>query len=468
MSTHDDHLTFLGAAGTVTGSKHWLDIDGRNYLIDAGIFQGDDELEQRDWKPLLVPPNDIDAVLLTHAHIDHTGYLPRLVADGYDGPVYATRATKSLLEVLLPDSAHIQEEQAKYANKKGYARHKPAKPLYTPRDAERALQLIQTIDFDRPAELFDGSRTTFRRAGHLLGSATVEIETARARVVFSGDLGRYGQDVMKDPARVEEADYLVLESTYGDKLHSRASVEDALAQAIEHVVEQRGALVIPSFAVGRAQHVMYYLRRLQNAGRMPRGMPVYVDSPMAIDATRIYCDHGDETNLNVNLLMDDNACPLRCHDTRFVRKPLESKRLNEAPGPFVVISANGMCTAGRIVHHLKHRLPDSRNAVLFVGYQAAGTRGRRIVDGARNVRIHGENVPVEARIFNVDALSGHADQAELLRWLDGFRRPPSETFLVHGEPHSARGLRDAIEAKLGWKTTIPRHAQTVHLRGTSA
>ena len=467
MSTHDDHLTFLGAAGTVTGSKHWLDADGRNYLIDAGIFQGDDELEQRDWKPLLVPPHDIDAVLLTHAHIDHTGYLPRLVADGYDGPVYATRATKRLLEVLLPDSAHIQEEQAKYANKKGYARHKPARPLYTPRDAERALDLIQPVEFERAVDLSGGSRAIFRPAGHLLGSATIEVETKRARVVFSGDLGRYDQDVMKDPARVEEADYLVLESTYGDRLHTRASVEDALAQAIDHVVKHRGALVIPSFAVGRAQHVMYHLRRLQDAGRMPRGMPIYVDSPMAIDATRIYCDHGDETNLNVNLLMDDNACPLRCHDTRFVRKPLESKRLNDAPGPMVIISANGMCTAGRIVHHLKHRLPDPANAVLFVGYQAARTRGRRLVEGAREVRIHGQNIPVEARIFNVDAMSGHADQAELLRWLDGFRKPPRETFLVHGEPAASRELRDVIEAKLGWKATVARYAQSVHLRETS-
>lgn len=460
-------LRFLGAAGTVTGSKYLLHGDGRRYLIDCGIFQGDDALEQEDWKPFPIPPGDLDAVLLTHAHIDHTGYLPRLVANGYQRPVYATPATIDLLTLLLPDSGRLQEEQAHYANKKGFARHLPAKPLYTEKDAEAALRLLRPIEYRTWNRIGHELDVRPWPAGHILGSAVLEARLGTKTIVFSGDVGRYDQDVMRDPMTPPHADILLVESTYGDRLHSRETPGTSLERAIQHVVRHDGVLVIPSFAVGRAQHIMYYIRKLQEAGRMPR-MPVFLDSPMSVDATDIYCKHGDEPNLRISLSMGPKDCPIRCHDTRFVRKSHESKALNTRRGPMIVISANGMCTGGRIRHHLKHRLPDERNAILFVGYQAHGTLGQRLREGADEVRIHGQTIPVRARTFRLEGLSGHADQDELLRWLHGFRTPPGVTYLVHGEPEARDALARRITSELGWATHRPFIHEEVAVNGDEA
>lgn len=454
-------LQFLGAAGTVTGSKYLLRARGRSYLVDCGIFQGDDALEQEDWRPFPVAPRGIDAVILTHAHIDHSGYLPRLVASGYEGPVYATAATIDLLGLLLPDSGRLQEEQAAYANKKGYARHLPARPLYTERDAEAALRQLRPLPYDDWTRIDEALRVRLSPAGHILGSAIVEADVEDRRVVFSGDVGRYDQDVMRDPVTPPRADVLLVESTYGDRLHDPEPAEVGLERAIRHIVKERGVLVIPSFAVGRAQHILYYLRKLQDAGRI-EGVPIFLDSPMSVDATEIYTRHGTEPNLRIDLGLDDD-CPIRCRGMHFVRQAHASKALNDRHGPAIIVSANGMCTGGRIRHHLKHRLPDRRNAILFVGYQAHGTLGQRLRDGARSVRIHGEHVPVEARIFRLEGLSGHADQEELMRWLGGFEEAPERTYLVHGEPDARSALARLIERELGWNTREPQLHDDVSL-----
>ncbi|MBI3287033.1 MAG: MBL fold metallo-hydrolase [Chloroflexi bacterium] len=449
-------LSFLGAAGTVTGSRFLLSVNGRRYLIDCGLFQGPRALKEQNWEPFPVPADGIDAVLLTHAHIDHSGYLPRLARQGYGARVYATEATCALLEIMLPDAAHLQEQDAAYANKKGYSRHQPALPLYTVADAERVLERVRPVRFHEPLSL-DRMTVTFRPAGHILGSATLELEVevgeGRRRLVFSGDLGRYDQEVMKDPYPVRTADYLVLESTYGDRTHRRALIEDDLEGVIHAVVEKRGVLLIPAFAVGRTQQVLYYIRKLQDEGKVP-DLPVYVDSPMASDVTDIYCRFGNEHNLDINLLMDDHTCPLRCRDTRFIRDVEASKALNTRPGPAIIISASGMCTGGRILHHLKWKLPDPRNTVLLVGYQVKGTRGRALLEGAKEITIHRERVPVRARIAAMDSLSGHADRSELLRWLSNFEQIPRRTFIVHGEPQAARSLQERIGQELGWEEVV--------------
>lgn len=465
-------LTFLGAAGTVTGSKHLLRAHGRSYLVDCGLFQGDDELEQRDWRPLPVAPADIDAVVLTHAHIDHSGFLPRLVAQGFRGHAYCTAATRALLEILLPDAGHLQEEQAAYANRKGFSRHRPAQPLFTRAQAVAALDRLVPLPYDAPYDVDDVLRVTFRPSGHLLGAAIVVAEvrvapphaheTPRTRVVFSGDLGRYGQEVMRAPVAVAHADHLVVEATYGDSVHPRRAPEDALEEAVLSVVRSGGVLLVPSFTVGRAQTLLYFLRKLVEQRRIPE-LPIIVDSPMATEATGVYCAHGDEPNLNVRLTMDVEDCPLHCRTTHFVRSAEESRALNALRGPAVIVSANGMCTGGRIVHHLRNRLPVGANAVLFVGYQAEGTRGRRLLDGARTLRIHGHEVDVRARILRMDMLSGHADREELLRWLGNFEAPPASIHLVHAEPGAARALQEALRSRLGWEAHVPRLEETVTL-----
>lgn len=452
------NLTFLGAAGTVTGSRYILEVNGEQVLVDCGLFQGGRQQKALNWEPFPVPADRLQAVLLTHAHIDHVGYLPRLVRQGLRGPVYATEATVALLQIVLPDSAHLQEQDAAYANKTGYSRHRPALPLYTTDDAERTLGLLRPIPFDRRLEL-DGIAVTWRPAGHILGSAILEVQAQAAgqerRVAFSGDLGRYDSEVMRPPVSLDGADVLLIESTYGDRLHAEEPVQEALARALGHVIEREGVLLIPAFAVGRTQEVLYHLRRLQEKGRIPN-LPVYIDSPMAVDASGIYCRFGDDHNLDVNLLMDSGDCPLRCRDTRFVRDAEESKALNTLPGPAVVISASGMCNGGRILHHLKWRLPHERNALLFVGYQAEGTKGRLLLEGADRVRIHGESVPVRARLFQAHALSAHADRDELLRWLGNLSEPPQQIFVVHGEAASSRAFQEHIRRRLGWNAILPQ------------
>ncbi len=465
----DPNLSFLGAAGTVTGSRHLLQIDGKHYLIDCGLFQGGRQLRQKNWDPFPFPPHQIDAVLITHAHIDHIGYLPRLVREGFHGPVYATDATCSLLEILLPDSAHLQEQDALYANKKGFSRHKPALPLYTRRDVEQTLPLLRPVRFRHPLKL-DQLVVTWWPAGHILGSSWLQVEiptfNGGSIIVFSGDLGRYGQEVMADPHPGWQADYLILESTYGGRRHEETPIKDVLETQIQWVTARKGILLIPAFAVGRTQQVLYHIRRLQDQGRIS-DLPVFIDSPMAVEASHLYCRFGDDHNLDINLLMDERQCPLRCSSTHFVTSVEESKQLNRMSGPAIVISASGMCTGGRILHHLKWRLPDERNVVLFVGYQAEGSRGRLLLEGAETIKIHGEYIPVRARIARVDALSGHADEDELLRWLATFQRPPSRTFIVHGETTASQALRDAIHQQLKWNTAIPGLGEQWILHGTA-
>lgn len=461
----DPDLTFLGATQTVTGSRFLLRVDGHQYLVDCGLFQGGRKTEAKNWEPFPFPPDRVDAVLLTHSHIDHVGYLPRLVANGFRGPVFATQATCALLELVLPDSARLQEQDAAYANKQGYSDHRPALPLYTTGDAEEVLRRLRPVAFDQ-AQSLDGVEVTWRPAGHMLGSASLEAAagpaSARRRVVFSGDLGRYDNEIMKPPTAIRDADVLLVESTYGDRLHTDGSIEDVLAGVLQCVIERKGVLLIPAFAVGRTQQVLYYIRKLQDAGRVPN-IPVFIDSPMAVDASHIYCEYGDDHNLAVNLLMDEGACPLRCPETHFVREVSDSKALNNRPGPAVIISASGMLTGGRILHHLKWRLPDKRNAVLFVGYQAEGTRGRLLSSGAQHVRIHGENIPVRAQIEHLDALSGHADRSELLRWLGEFREPRPSTFIVHGEPGAGGALRAHLGEKLRWAARVPSPGESITL-----
>lgn len=457
-------LSFLGAAGTVTGSRHLLQVADQYYLVDCGLFQGGRPLKQKNWEPFPIPPDRLDAVLITHAHIDHSGYLPRLVREGFRGPIYATEATCALLEILLLDAAHLQEQDAAFANKHGYSRHKPALPLFTSNDAERTLDQLRPVPFFTTIE-HQGLRVCWQPAGHILGSAWLAVDLptpGRGRkIVFSGDLGRYGQAVMADPHPAAEADYLVVESTYGGRRHDERPIADVLEPLIQRVAADRGVLLIPAFAVGRTQQVLYHIRRLESDQRIPR-LPVYIDSPMAVDVSHLYCRFGDDHNLDVNLLMDAHECPLRCVETHFISSVEESKQLNRMPGPAIILSASGMCTGGRILHHLKWRLPDERTTVLFVGYQAEGSRGRLLLEGVQTIKIHGEQIPVRAQIVRADALSGHADEGELLRWLAHIRQEPQKTFLVHGEPQAAVALKSAIQKDLGWQAETPVLGQ-VHL-----
>lgn len=459
-------LMFLGAAGTVTGAKYWLSVGDRNYLIDCGLFQGPDELEAANWAPLPFQPSALDAVVLTHAHVDHSGYVPRLVHDGYSGPIYASAPTIELLGLLLPDAGHLEEEQAEYANRKGYSRHMPALPLYTADEARRSLRQLRPLAVNRKVQIDDVLAVTLHRAGHILGSAIVECDVLdgdrHVTVVFSGDLGRYHQPIMREPGPVGAADYVIVESTYGDSEHLADPAAHALGEAIVRTVRRHGVVVIPAFAVGRTQEVLYYLKRLEDAHRIPE-LPVYIDSPMAIDATELYARFGDEHNLRIDLRSTEDDSPLRPRSVQFVRAAADSKKLNDLDRPAIIISASGMCSGGRIMHHLKRRLPDERNTVLLVGFQAAGTRGRALQDDARSIRIHGEDVPVRAHVQMIDGLSAHGDQSDILQWLGNFERPPRHTFVVHGEPDASDTLVRRIRALPGWRAHAPVHGESVEL-----
>ncbi|HSP81734.1 MAG TPA: MBL fold metallo-hydrolase [Myxococcaceae bacterium] len=456
-------LQFLGAAGTVTGSKFLLEYRGKRVLIDCGLFQGRKELRQRNWRALPIPPRNIHAVVLTHAHIDHTGSLPRLVRDGFHGPVYCTSGTRDLAALMLPDSAYLQEEEARYANKEGYSKHRPALPLYTTEDAQRALKLFESFGYERPKEILPGITLTFYRAGHILGSAVCvfELEHTRQRVVFSGDLGRYQAPILRDPQRVGSATTLVVESTYGDREHGEERPVDALCDAVVNAFERKGVLVIPAFSIGRTQELLDHLGQLERERRIPE-VDVFVDSPMACDATPIDLAHPEELDLVMRSLMHRGETPLATRRTRFVTSRLESMKLNGFQGPGIIISASGMATGGRILHHLKYRLPDARNTVLFVGYQSEGSRGRRLLNGEREIKIHGQMVPVKADIRMVSGFSAHADWTETLRWMEGFDAPPRQTLLVHGEPSALESLKKKVEDR-GWPAYIPDYLETVEL-----
>lgn len=457
-------IQFLGATGTVTGSKYLVQAQGHQVLLDCGLFQGLKELRLRNWQSPPFEAQDIDCVVLSHAHIDHSGYLPLLVRRGFHGPIYCTPGTADLLRVMLPDSAHLQEEEAARANRYGYSKHKPALPLYTGADAEAALRLIRTQRYGEPFTPADGIQTVLRRAAHILGSSSVELQfadTNTASLVFSGDLGRWDRPILRNPDLVAEADIVLVESTYGDRLHGPDSSED-LVRIVKDVVRHQGALLVPAFAVGRTQELIWLLRQLEDAGRIP-SLPVYIDSPMAITVSHLYCQHPDDHALDMKLLMDEKRCPLCCMQYNLARSAEESKALNHHPGPLIIISASGMATGGRILHHLKQRLPDPRTTVLLVGFQSVGTRGRSLQEGARTIRIYGQDVPVHAKVETLAGLSAHADRAEILRWLQGFRKPPQETFIVHGEAQAAVGLAKTIQDEMGWNVRIPQDGETVSL-----
>lgn len=460
-------ITFLGAARAVTGSKFLVEAatHGRvsRLLVDCGLFQGPKKLRLRNWAPLPRDPASIDAVVLTHAHIDHTGYLPRLVRDGFAGAIHANAATRDLCGILLPDSARLQEEDAEHAAFKGYSKHHPPLPLYTEEEAQLALSRFALIPaLNQPHAIGSAFSVRLLTAGHILGSASIELtvrENGRTTVIlFSGDLGRYDQPILNDPAQPPRADYLVCESTYGDREHPSESPHDALAEVIRRVVKRGGAVVIPAFAVGRTQQLLYVLRELEDWHQIPE-VPVYVDSPMAARVTDFYLAHRADHDLEYRRERD----PLNTHSIHITRSVEESKQINKANFPCVIISASGMATGGRVLHHLARRLPDSRNAVLLSGFQAEGTRGRSLLEGARTVRIHGEDVRVKAEIAQVSQFSAHAGRSELLRWLRGLPAPPKQVFLVHGEPAPMESLAGAMRRELRWPVTMPEYQQSFEL-----
>ncbi len=461
-------LTFLGAAGTVTGSKHLVSWGDQRILLDCGLFQGLKRLRLRNWEPLPAAATRLDAVVLSHAHLDHSGYLPLLAKNGFAAPVHCTPGTADLLALLLRDSAHIQEEDAARANRHGYTKHAPALPLYTTADAERALGLLWDHGYGQPFSIAPGTEVKFRRAGHILGSATVDLSLgvgtpAPSRLVFSGDLGRWDRPIIRDPELVPEADVLLVEGTYGDREHAPHPSAD-LARIITETAHRGGAVIVPSFAVGRTQELIWTLRKLENARRIPL-VSVYIDSPLAAAVTDLYCRHPEDHDIEMTTLMDEKRCPLCCQKYHVLKTAQESKRLNGVAGPLVIIAGSGMATGGRVLHHLKQRLPDHRNTVLLVGYQAEGTRGRALQDGAAALKIHGEMIPVRARVETIDGLSAHADRREILRWLRGFRRPPRRTYVVHAEGPAAAALAGSIHAELGWSVAVAHDGETVPVGG---
>lgn len=448
-------LTFLGGAGTVTGSKYLVRNGHQKLLIDCGLFQGYKALRLRNWAPLPVKPQGIDAVILTHAHLDHSGYLPLLEKHGYRGQVFCTKATAALCGILLPDSGHLQEQDADFANRRHFSRHHPALPLYTEDDACRALRRLHPIAFDEPLPLPGGAKLRFIRAGHILGAASVLLEWEGKTICFSGDIGRYDDPLMPDPITPPRADYLVMESTYGDRLHDRTPVQKVLADIILKTIHRGGTVIVPAFAVGRAQSLIYHLTRLKRAGTLPALLPIFLDSPMAIDATDIFNRHAGDHRLALTETLDG--------DVRYVHTSEDSKALTANPMPKIIISASGMATGGRVLHHLAHYAPDPRNTILFTGFQAGGTRGAAMVAGAPSIKMFGGYIPVRAEVHNLSMLSAHADRDELLRWASGFAQPPRTAFITHGEPQSADALRLALTEKFNWDCVVPDHGQQVDL-----
>lgn len=449
-------ITFLGGAGTVTGSKYLVNTVDKKILVDCGLFQGYKQLRLRNRAPFYVAPKEIDVVVLTHAHLDHSGYLPLLVKNGFAGKIYCSAATRKLCAILLTDSGHLQEEEAKYANRRGYSKHSPALPLYTVADAEQALKYFAAIEFASDTELGGGLTLRLLPAGHMLGAGLVQLQYAGETLLFSGDLGRPNDPIMVAPTNVTHADYLVIESTYGDRLHDSFDPLPRLAEIINRTARRGGVVIVPAFAVGRAQSLMYLIHLLKEA-RTISDIPVFLNSPMAANATRIYHEHPGEHRLT------PEQCTAINNTAKIVNSAEDSKALNQRKGPMIIISASGMATGGRVLHHLKTFAPDARNTVLFAGYQAGGTRGAAMLNGAETIKIHGEYVPVRAEIANIDSLSAHADYAEILDWLSHFQAPPRQTFITHGEPQAADALRHRIEEKLGWRTVVPDYLETVHL-----
>lgn len=450
-------LKFLGATGTVTGSKYLLSHGNYRVLIDCGLFQGLKQLRLKNWAPLPVKPSDIHAVVLTHAHIDHTGYLPLLVKNGFNGRVFCTEGTRDLCKILLPDSAHLQEEEAEYANRRGFSKHHPALPLYTKEDAFNALQLLTPVPFEQDVHIGDDLTLRYSPNGHILGSAFARIHNHKTSVLFSGDIGRPNNILMRAPVQIKQADYLLLESTYGNRLHARDDPMLKLASIINKTVTRKGVVLIPVFAVGRAQELLYYIHLLKTSGAIPEHIPVYLNSPMAVDATAIFSKHRGEHKLS------KEECAALNRTAHIVNSVEESRALNQMKGPMIILSASGMASGGRVVHHLKAFAPKSNNTILFAGFQAAGTRGAAMVDGAREIKIHGEYYPIRARVEFISNLSAHADYEEIIDWLRGFETPPKKTFIIHGEPLAADAMRLHLEEKLHWRAEVPEYLETITL-----
>jgi metallo-beta-lactamase family protein len=447
-------ITFLGAAGTVTGSKHLLEYDGHRVLIDCGLFQGPRDIRDRNWEPFPVDPDELDAVVLTHAHADHIGMLPKLAKLGFRKKVYATYGTVGLCRVSLPDSGRLQEEEAKYRNKHGATRHSPALPLYTEADAYDALKLMEPLHYYQWQELPGGAQFRYMPAGHILGSAFVEFYFANGeRILMGGDLGRYDTPIIKDPSTVEYSEYLVIESTYGNRLHPQGDAKEMILEIAERAVRERGIVIVPSFAIGRTQELLWYCNELESEGRWP-GLPIYVDSPMANKATLLYQETTEDHDADMKMDMSEGKSPFRQDMVRMVRDSQFSKQLNSSPGPWMVIAGSGMCNGGRVLHHLKAHLGDPNVTVLFTGYQAEGTMGRRILEGEPEVKIFGQPVAVGANVARLDMLSAHADYEEMLRWLRGFKAEPKKIFIVHGEPDASLAMKGHIETELGWKNLV--------------
>ena len=441
-------LTFLGATDTVTGSRYLVEHGGKRLLVDCGLFQGPKKLRERNWLPLPYAAASIDAVVLTHAHIDHSGYVPRLCADGFTGSIFCTTGTRDLVRILLPDAGHLQEEEARYANRGGYAKHAPALPLYTREQAERALARIVARPTHEPFEPVAGVTARFTPVGHLIGAAAVALQAGGTTLTFTGDVGRPHDPIMKPPELLAATDVLVVESTYGDRLHPSGDVADALAQVILASVEQRGMLVVPAFAVGRAQHLLHLIAELRAARRIP-DVPVFLDSPMAIDATEIFLHHAGDHRLSPAQCAALGKLPSYAHT------PDDSKAIDRRTEPAIIISASGMATGGRVLHHLQRFLPDPRTTVLLVGFQPAGTRGRALLDGATEVKLLGEYVPVRAKIAQLECLSAHADYREMVEWLRACKLAPRRVFVTHGEPAAADGLRRRLHEAFGWSPIVP-------------
>jgi metallo-beta-lactamase family protein len=454
-------LGFHGAAGTVTGSRHLLDSGHGRVLVDCGMFQGLKALRELNWKRPTFDPRSVDAVVLTHAHIDHSGYLPRLVREGFRGPIFCTAATAELADLLLLDAAHLQEEDAEFANRKGFSRHKPALPLFTEKDAAAALRLFRPVNYHEWFTPARDIRTRFTNAGHILGSAVVEARVAEAgqetTIAFSGDLGRSGVPLHPDPEPLPECDTLVVESTYGDRLHDARPLSEQLGGPFRETLKHGGIILIPAFAVARAQLVTLILRDLIEAGELPE-TPINIDSPMAVDVTNIYSRHLRKGELDADV-GEPGLRSLFPRSVQLTRTVEESKALNKLPGPRIIIAASGMLTGGRVLHHLARILPDRRNLLVLVGYQAAGTRGRALQDGAKTVRVHGVDVPVVAKFMSVDGLSAHADRDEILAWVKTAKQRPATTFLVHGEDESTARFAETFKTA-GFRTIVPTLGQT--------
>jgi metallo-beta-lactamase family protein len=460
-------VTFYGACGVVTGSSTLLRFGKHQLLVDCGMYQGDDEVEARNWAPFPFAPRELDAVLLTHAHLDHSGLLPRLFAAGFRGPVYCTRPSRGLVTLVLEDAGEIQEEDARWARQRGYSRHADPKPLYTRRDVREVVGALEPVAFDQEREVLPGVRVRFRRAGHLLGAASIEVSAKgadgeRRSWCFSGDLGRYGVPILRDPEVPRAAPAaLLLESTYGDRVHPTEDAQERLAKTIRATFARSGKVILPAFALGRTQDLLWHLDALVDRGVLSPDQ-VFVDSPMAIDATRLYSQARSEHDEELAAQVAANSSPLAADRFQFLRTSEQSKILNHRQEPAVIVASSGMANAGRVVHHLIHHLPDPDSAVVFVGFQAAGTRGRALLDGASTVGIQGRPVPVRARIEQIEGFSAHADRDELLRWCRALPAAPQRIFLNHGEDPARKALAAAIGEELGWpRPVLPRSGETV-------